>query len=482
MVVGEMAEGIDFLVVGGGPGGYAAALRAAQLGREVVLVERDGAAGLGGTCVRAGCIPSKALIELAGVRHHARSFEVAGLHAGTLNVDLARFQIWKDGIVEDLSHGVETLLRHERVRVVSGTATFNKPNRVAVALPDGNVTFFEFHSAVVATGSVPVELSVLPRDGVRVLNSTDVLALTEVPASVVVVGAGYIGVELGTALAKLGSRVTIVEALSSVLPGMEPAIGRVILRSLKRLGIEVLLGVEVMGPDASGLVILESGAERSVDAECIVVAVGRRPNTGDIGLGATGAHLSPDGTVQVDASLLAARGVAAIGDITSGPALAHKATAEAVVAAESLSGLLSKFDPSVVPAVVFSDPEVATVGLTEDAARALGMDVMVAQFPLAASGRAATLGAPEGFARLIVDRGQDAVVGVHLVGPLVSELAGEAALAVEMSASPEDVAGTIHPHPTISESLHEAALMLVGRPLHVTASGSIRTNQVPSQE
>jgi dihydrolipoamide dehydrogenase len=292
----------------------------------------------------------------------------------------------------------------------------------------------------------------------------------------VVVGAGYIGVELGTALAKLGSRVTIVEALSSVLPGMEPAIGRVILRSLKRLGIEVLLGVEVVGLDGGGLVIRANDVERSMDAKCVVVAVGRSPNTREIGLETTGAHLSPDGTVKVDASLLATRGVAAIGDITPGPALAHKATAQAGVAAESLSGRPSTFDPSVVPAVVFSDPEVATVGLTEDAARALGMDVMVAQFPLTASGRAATLGAPEGFARLIVDRVQEAVVGVHLVGPLVSELAGEAALAVEMGASPEDVAGTIHPHPTISESLHEAALMLVGRPLHVAANGSLRTN------
>jgi dihydrolipoamide dehydrogenase len=216
--------------------------------------------------------------------------------------------------------------------------------------------------------------------------------------------------------------------------------------------------------------------ERGVEAKCIVVAAGRRPNTGQIGLETTGAHLEPDGTVKVDASLLAARGVAAIGDITPGPALAHKAMAQAEVAAESLCGLHSKFDPSVVPAVVFSDPEVATVGLTEDAARALGMDVVVAQFPLAASGRAATLGSPEGFARLVVDRGQDAVVGVHLVGPLVSELAAEAALAVEMGASPEDLAGTIHPHPTISESLHEAALMLVGRPLHVGSSAGRRAN------
>jgi dihydrolipoamide dehydrogenase len=255
---------------------------------------------------------------------------------------------------------------------------------------------------------------------------------------------------------------------------MEPVLGRVVLRSLRRLGVEVLLDAEVVGLDAIGVVVCANGVERSVAGERVVLAVGRRPRTTDVGLEKTGARLAPDGTVEVDAGRLAATGIAAIGDITPGPALAHKAIAEAEVAVASLSGLRRQFDPTVVPAVVFSDPEVATVGLSEDAARALGMDVAVAQFPLSASGRAATLGAPEGFARLIVDRGQDAVVGVHLVGRLVSELAGEAALAVEMGASPEDLAGTIHPHPTISESLREAALMLVGRPLHVVADATRR--------
>jgi dihydrolipoamide dehydrogenase len=477
MVVGEMAEGIDMLIVGGGPGGYAAALRAAQLGREVVLVERDGTSGLGGTCVRVGCIPSKALIEVANTRHQAIALEVAGLHGGALDVDLARFQSWKNGIVEGLSRGVASLLEHQRVRVVAGSATFNKPDRVAVALPDGNVTFFEFKSAVVATGSEPLELAGLARDGVRVLDSTDVLAMSELPTSVVVVGAGYIGVELGTALAKLGTRVTIVEALGSVLPSMEPVIGRVVSRSLQRLGVQVVLNAEIIGLDEAGVVVRVDDVERHVDAQRVVVAIGRRPRTKDLGLEKTGARLASDGTVQVEANRLAARGIAAIGDITPGPALAHKATAEAEVAAESLSGLTRRFDPTVVPAVVFSDPEVASVGLSEQAARALGMDVAVAQFPLSASGRAATLGAREGFARLIVDRGHDTVIGVHLVGPLVSELAGEAALAVEMGASPEDLAGTIHPHPTISESLSEAALMLLGRARHVLAQDSSRSTR-----
>lgn len=470
MVVGEMAEGVDLLVVGGGPGGYAAALRAAQLGREVVLVDLDGTDGLGGTCVHVGCIPSKALIELASARHRAKELQVAGLLDGDIDVDLARFQIWKGGIVNELSRGVDSLLRHERIRVVAGTATLNKPNRAAVALPDGNVTFFEFKSAVIATGSMPVELGVLPRDGVHVLDSTDVLALTELPKSVIVVGAGYIGVELGTALAKLGSKVTIVEARSCVLPGLEPILGRVVLSSLHRLGVEILLGVKVIGRNETGLVVRVDEKESCLTAERIVVAVGRSPRTREVGLAKAGVRINNDGTIVVNESRLAAPGIAAIGDITPGPALAHKATAEASVAVESLCGLNSKFDPLAVPVVVFSDPEVASVGLTEDAARALEMNIEVAQFPFIASGRAATLSAQKGLARIIVDRRLDAVVGVHLVGPLVSELIAEAALAIEMGASPEDLAITIHPHPTISESLHEAALMLVARPLHVTAT------------
>ncbi len=470
MVVGELAEGIDLLVVGGGPGGYAAALHAARLGRRVVLVDRDGSDGLGGTCLRVGCIPSKALIELAETRHRARAFTAAGLDAGALTVDLERFQIWKGGIVLGLSKGVESLLRRRGVRIFSGVVTFNKPDRAAVATPDGNVTFFEFRDAVVATGSVPVGLAALPRDGERVLDSSDALALKEVPARLAVVGAGYIGVELGTAFAKLGSQVTIIESRDGVLPAMDPVIGRLVLRSLRGLGVEVLVRTDAVRLEAGGLVVRTGGDERTVPTERVVVAVGRRPNTNDLGLQTTGARLGGDGTVQVDSSRLATRRIAAIGDITAGPALAHKATAEAEVAVDALSGRRASFNPAAVPEVVFSDPEVAVVGLTEEQARAAGMDVTAAQFPLSASGRAATMAATAGFARLVIDRDQDAVVGVILVGPHVSELAAEATLAVEMGASPEDLAGTIHPHPSISESLREAAAMAVGRPLHVAAT------------
>jgi dihydrolipoamide dehydrogenase len=470
MVVGELAEGIDLLVVGGGPGGYSAALHAARLGRQVVLVDRAGRDGLGGTCLWVGCIPSKALIELAETRHRARSFTAAGLDACALEVDLARFQTWKAEIVSGLAEGVETLLGQRGVRVLAGTVTFNKPDRAAVATPDGNVTFFEFRDAVVAAGSLPIGLAALPRDGKRVLDSSDALALTEVPARLVVVGAGYIGVELGTAFAKLGSQVTIIESRAGVLPAMDAAVGRLVLRSLRGLGVEVLVRTEALRLEDGGLVVRNEGDERIIPTDRVVVAVGRRPNTNDLGLQTTGARLTAGGTVEVDGARLATRHIAAIGDITAGPELAHKATAEAEVAVDVLSGRRALFNPRAVPEVVFSDPEVAVVGLTEEQARSADMDVTVAQFPLSASGRAATMGSPAGFARLVIDRVQDAVVGVVLVGPHVSELAGEAALAVEMGASPEDLAGTIHPHPSISESLREAAGMAVGRPLHTAIS------------
>jgi dihydrolipoamide dehydrogenase len=466
VVVGEIAEGVDLLVVGGGPGGYAAALRGAQLGREVVLVERDGETGLGGTCVRVGCIPSKALIELADGCHRARTWAAKGLEVEGVHVDLRRFQEWKTELVSGLTRGVDWLLRHQRVRIIRGVVTFNKPNRAVVDTQDGNVTFFEFRSAIVATGSAPLELGELPRDGEFVLDSSDALSLTEIPRNLVVVGAGYIGVEIGTAFAKLGSEVTVIEALDRPLPTMEPALGRTVLRSLRALGVDVLLDSKVVGGQASGVVVRGGGEERMIAADRVVVAIGRRPLTREVGLEMTGARLDERAMVIVDPGRLASKNVAAVGDVTPGPALAHKATAEAEVAAMSVSGKAARFEPAAIPAVVFSDPEIASVGLTEEDARNLGLDVGIANFPMSASGRAAILGSRVGFARLVVDRMSDSVVGAHLAGPHVSELAGEVALAIEMGASPEDLAGTIHPHPTISESVHEAALLAVDRPLH----------------
>jgi dihydrolipoamide dehydrogenase len=467
MVVGELADAADQLVIGGGPGGYAAAIRAAQLGREVTLVERDGLAGLGGVCLHVGCIPSKAFIELAAAAHRTHELEAAGLHADGVTVSLERFQAWRRELCAGLARGVGELLAQRGVRILHGEARFNRPDRVAVRTPDDRVVFLEFEHAIVATGSRPAPLPGLACDGQRVLDSTGALALTAVPESVAVVGAGYVGLELGTALAKLGTRVTVVEALDRVLTSVDAALAAPVLRSLAALGVDVRLGTTPRRLDDGALVLAGPDGEDRVDARVVVVAAGRLPNTDALGLDAAGIDVGPGGLIDVGEDMRAAERIAAIGDVVTGPALAHKATAEAAVAAEALSGRPAAFDARAVPVVIFTDPEIGTVGLTEAQAREEGLDAATATFPLSAAGRAATLGARDGFTRLVTDAATDRVVGVHIVGPHASELIAGGALAIELMAAPGDVAATIHPHPTLSEGLHEAAALLLGHPLHV---------------
>jgi dihydrolipoamide dehydrogenase len=466
MVVGELAESADLLVIGGGPGGYAAAIRAAQLGREVTLVERSGPAGLGGVCLHVGCIPSKALIELASALHRTRELEAAGLSADGATVSLDRFQAWRRELCAGLARGVGDLLTKGGVRIVHGDARFNRPDRVAVRTPEDRVVFLEFEHAIVATGSRPAPLPDLPLDGARVLDSTGVLALTAVPESVAVVGAGYIGLELGTALAKLGARVTVVEALDRVLTSVDPSLAAPVLRRLRALGVDVRLRATAVRAEDGALIVAGPEGEERVDAEIVVVATGRVPNTDDLGLGAAGIDVGPGGLIEVGADMRASERIAAVGDVVAGPALAHKATAEAAVAAEALSGEPAAFDAQAVPIVIFTDPEIGSVGLSEAQARDAGLDAAAASFTLAASGRARTLGARDGFTRIVTDVATDRVVGVHVVGPYASELVAGGALAIELMAAPGDVAATIHPHPTMSEGLHEAAALLLGHPLH----------------
>jgi dihydrolipoamide dehydrogenase len=460
MVVGEIAEPVDLLVVGGGPGGYAAALRAAELGREVTLVDRGGIPALGGCCLHVGCIPSKALIELAEGRAQLDALAPMGLSCAEVTVDLGRFQEAKGELVGRLARGVAQLVAAGRISVLEGDLRFSLPDRAAVVTPDGNVTHLEFRDAIVATGSRPAQLAALPVDGERVLDSTGLLELAAVPERLAVVGAGTIGVELGTAMAKLGARVTMIEARERLLPELDAAVGEPVARRLAELGVEVELGARVVGIDGDALALQTPGGDRRVAADTILVAIGRRPNTDALGLDLAGVDVEPSGLIAVGADLRATGHIAAIGDVVAGPALAHKATHQGRVAAEALSGLPVAFEPAGIPLVVFSDPEIAVVGLSEAQARAAGLDVAMASFPLTASGRAATLGQTRGFARLVVDRGADRVAGVQIVAPHASELIAEGTLAVEMMASPADVAATIHAHPTLSEALGEAALLL----------------------
>ncbi|MDQ6524937.1 dihydrolipoyl dehydrogenase [Nocardioides sp. LHD-245] len=468
MVVGEMPEGVDLLVVGGGPGGYVAAIAAAQLGRNVVLVDADGEDGLGGICVRVGCIPSKALIELASHVHSQSAWHGRGGPAGAGTVDLVKFQDWKRDVVGGLNGGVRGLLKRAGVDVRRGWFRFTRPDQGALVTdPDRPPTHLQFKSCIIATGSRPVELEHLPFDGVRIVSSTETLELSELPKSVAVVGGGYIGLELGTALAKLGSAVTIVEALDTLLPTMDAKIGTLIAEHVKELGVEVLTNAKVTGDTGTHLQVDGSNGPVELDVELVVVAVGRVPNTDDLGLEALDVAPGPDGRLRVGTDLLVTPRVAAIGDIAPGPSLAHKASAEGHVAAAVLSGHSELFDPATIAAVVFSDPEVAQAGLTAVGAEEAGHPAARATFPISASGRARTMGESTGFVEYVYDQSTGVVLGATVVGPHASELIAEAALAIEMAAHLDDLAGTIHAHPTMAEIHHEAALVALGRPLHI---------------
>lgn len=472
MVVGEMPEGVDMLVIGGGPGGYVAAIAAAQLGRKVVLVDADGEEGLGGVCLRTGCIPSKALIELASHVRAQPVWHTRGAPAtGTEPADMVKFHEWKDGVVASLNDGVRQLLKSAGVDVRRGRFRFTRPDQGALVTdPDLPPTHLQFASCVIATGSRPAELRHLPFDGKRIVSSADVLNLTELPKCVAVIGGGYIGVELGTALAKLGTTVTIIEEQQTLLPTMDKAVGNLVTKHIKELGVQVLTASTAIGDDGVTLQVDRPSGPITLDVDLVAVAVGRTPNTDDLGLEALGIVPRRDGRLAVGADLLVAPRVAAIGDITPGPALAHKASAEAHVAAAVLSGQRELFDPTTIAAVVFSDPEVAQVGLTAGGASQAGYPAKTATFPLAASGRARTMGENIGFAEYVFDAATGIVLGSTIVGVHASELIAEAALAIEMSAHLEDLAGTIHAHPTMSEMHHEAALVGLERPVHVPAA------------
>jgi dihydrolipoamide dehydrogenase len=461
MVVGELADQADLLVIGGGPGGYSAALSAAQLGRSVTLIQRGGSPALGGTCLHVGCIPSKALIEVAARRNSALEAAPFGLTGGPLTLDLAAFQKWQSGMIGTLASGIAGLLRERGITVLDGTARFINPHKVIVEEPDDRVRYIQFTDVIIATGSVPMAVPGIPFDGEIILSSTELLALTDLPRSLVVVGAGYIGIELGTAMAKLGVDVTIVEASERILPSCPAGVVAPVESRLTALGVTVLAH-STLRQAQNGLTVTTPAGERKIPGDLVLAAVGREPCTSDLGLDRAGLTVLPSGHIPVDSSMRASEHIAAIGDVVQGPALAHRASAHAEVAARSLSGIPSVFD-SVVPVVVFSDPEIAIVGMTDDEVKGAGISAVTATFSMRASGRSATLGRQEGFVRALASRDDDRMLGVQIVAPHASELASEAALAIEMRTSPLDVALTVHPHPTVSESVSDVAKALMQR-------------------
>lgn len=460
------------LVVGGGPGGYVAAIRAGQLGLDTVLVEQGGAeGGLGGTCLNVGCIPSKAIIHAADAYHHAVEQATSapfGLRVECPTIEFARTVDWKDGIVGRLTSGVGALLKRHKVKIVQGHAELVDGKTCKVETDTGPQTIRAEH-VILATGSVPAPLPPLPFGG-KVIFSTEALSLQAVPERLVVIGAGYIGLELGTAFAKLGAKVTIVEAEDRILPAYDVELVRPVAKRLQTLGVEVLLRARAAGlSDGGDAVLIEegNGSKRSLPADRILVATGRRARLEGFGLKRLDLTMNGPFVAIDERCATSMRNVWAVGDITGEPMLAHRAMAQGAVVAEVIAGHRRVFDSAVIAAVCFTDPEIVTVGLSPEAARQAGREVRVSSFPFQANGRALTLGAEDGFVRVTARADNHLVLGIAAVGAGVSELASSFALALEMGARLEDIGGTIHAHPTLGEAFHEASLRALGEALHI---------------
>ncbi|MCC6237618.1 MAG: dihydrolipoyl dehydrogenase [Dehalococcoidia bacterium] len=467
----QVSERTRVAVIGAGPGGYPAAFLAASMGMDVTLIDPE--AKPGGVCLFRGCIPSKALLHAAHVLDQAEAAAEFGIRFERPAIDLDALRAWKDRVVGKLTDGLGLLTRQRRVRYLQGRARFVDAHTAHVRL-DGELVEVEFDYAIVATGSVPARPGPLAIESPRVWDSTRALEVPEVPGSLLVVGGGYIGLELGSVYRALGSRVTVVEMTQGLLPGADRDLVAPLEKRLRASGVEFLLGTRVAGLEDSGTTVKVdlSGAEvdgvREVDR--VLVAVGRVPNARDLGLEHTGVQVGPRGFIEVDAQRRTAEpSIFAIGDVAGEPMLAHKATHEARVAVEAIAGLPATWDPLAIPAVVFTDPEIAWCGLTEAEARERGQAVEIATFPWAASGRATTLDRPEGLTKLVLEPGTERVLGVGMVGSGAGELIAEGVLAIEMGARATDLQLAIHAHPTLSETVMESAEVFFGQSPHFTS-------------
>ena len=459
------------VVVGAGPAGYPAAFYAADLGMDVTLV--DTRADPGGVCLYCGCIPSKALLHAAGLIAETRAAGAMGLSFAAPTVDLDALRGWKHRVVRKLTGGLGQLRKGRKVRMLQGRARFASPSRLVVRTAEGKEETPAFDVALLATGSRPVQVPGFPVDAPRVMDSTGALALPDVPERMLVVGGGYIGLELGTVYAALGARVSVVEMLPGLLPGADRDLVAPVARRAEAAFESILLETRVAGvrageSDVEVKLAGKDGGERTEVYERVLVAVGRRPNTEDLGLEAAGVAVDGRGFVQVDGARRTTEPrVFAAGDVAGEPMLAHKATHEARLAVEAIAGRRAAFEPRAIPAVVFTDPEIAWCGLTEAEAKSSGRPVRVARFPWSASGRALTLDRTEGLTKLLADADSGRVLGVGISGPHAGDLIAEGALAIEMGATVEDLALTIHPHPTLSETLMEAAEAYLGHCTHL---------------
>ncbi len=464
-------QSVDVLILGGGPGGYVAAIRAAQLGFSVTCVEADRT--LGGTCVNVGCIPSKALLQ------SSEHFEWSRLHAAEHGVilenprfDLATMMNRKTNVVAQNTKGVEFLFRKNKITWAKGFGTLKSGNIIEVRSDDGTVTEWHGKSVIIATGSVPVQLPFLPFDEKVVLSNVGALSLNAVPKRMIVVGGGVIGLELGSVWRRLGTEVTVVEYAPTILPGNDNDIIREADKILRKQGLDIHVGTKVTGadirPDGVTIHVEKDGNASTFDADCVLVCVGRRPSLSGVDTEALGIKLGTRGEIAVDSQQRTnLPGIYAIGDATGGKLLAHKAEEEGVVAAEVIAGMNVHIHHHNIPAVVYTWPEIASTGSTEQEVKNSGRAYKIGKFPFSANGRARTMGETDGFVKFVVDKDTDEILGAHMIGPNVSDLMAEVVLAMEYRASADDIGITVHSHPTLNEVTKEAALAALGRAIHM---------------
>ena len=467
-IVSSQMTKTEVVVIGSGPGGYVAAIRLGQLGKKVVLIEKN---KLGGVCVHEGCVPSKALIAASKFVKKARNATKMGIDA-EVNVDLQRLQMWKQGVVDRLALGIQQLCKLNRVQTISGDAEFVSKDQIKVATSTSSI-LIEFENAIIATGSSPMTLPGIVPDGKRVITSSEALALTEIPKRMLIIGGGVIGLEIGMAYANLfQTELTVVEVMDQLLPDIDPELVTFVSRSLEKLNAKIHLKSKVKAVlpfDREIRVVFESGGEESeAVVDYVLLSVGRTPNSANLGLEKIGIKLNSKGFIAVDSRLRTnVQNIFAIGDVVGGPLLAHKASREGIVVAETICGQDVSFDNAIIPSAIFTDPEISVVGM--NSAKSAGGDIptIIGKFPFLANAKALASDEPEGFSKIVADARTKRVLGVGIVGGESSDLISEASLAIQVGATLDDIASTVHPHPTLSESIMEAAENAMGKAIHI---------------
>ena len=468
MVVGDFAIELDTVVVGAGPGGYVAAIRAAQMGQKVAIVEKE---FIGGVCLNVGCIPSKALISAGHKYQESLDSTTFGVTSENVKIDFSKTQEWKQTqVVDKLTKGVEGLLKKNKVEILYGEAFFVDENTMRV-MKDDSAQTYSFNNAIVATGSRPIEIPGFKFSD-RVLDSTGALSLTEIPKKMAIVGGGYIGTELAGAYANLGTEITILEGLPAILNGFDKDMVKLVEKNFKAKGVDIITNAmakeSTVTEDGVTVKYEANGEEKSLDVDYLLVTVGRKPNTDELGLEQAGVKVGDRGLIEVNEQGRSnIDSIYAIGDVVPGPALAHKASYEAKIAAEAISGKKVAVDYRALPAVAFTDPEIASVGYTASEAKEKGMDVSTTKFPLGGNGRALSLNATEGFVRLVTTKEDNVIVGAQVAGISASDIIAELGLAIESGMNAEDIALTIHGHPSLGEVVMDAAEAALGMPIHM---------------